>query len=93
MVGKNCETINNFAGVVGDWQNGECAAESCFDSETVDTRGCYCDGQNDRSKCPDDDLVRGRDCPATRDFEWGPWGPEICDIEERCYPSEEVKTR
>ena len=35
----------------------------------MDTRGCFCDGKNDKSRCGDDKLVRVRDCPATRDFE------------------------
>ena len=73
--------------------DGECPTEACFPSETMDTRGCYCDGKNDRSRCGDEELVRVRDCPATRDFEWGPWGPEVCDLWDRCYPSTEVKTR
>ncbi|XP_063688918.1 uncharacterized protein LOC134822018 [Bolinopsis microptera] len=79
--------------VVGDWQNGECETESCYSSETVDTRGCYCDGMNDRSKCPDDQLKRSRDCPATNDFEWGAWTPEICILNDRCYPETKTKDR
>ena len=61
----------------------------------MDSRGCFGDGKNDRSRCRDEELVRVRDCPATRDFEWRPipWGPEVYDLWDRFYPSKKVKTR
>ena len=68
-----------FSTFLGEWIRGACPDDSCFPSETLDTRDCTCDQFSDRAKC-NEAMIQGRDCPATKDFEWTPWSEEVCHL-------------